>query len=86
MHSVVISVILRICLNDKEIIFSVITNHSKLSFSYRLNELFGSLGFMAYQPLMGYFMPNLVYGLVWLFNGISTFIGYLMPKPVLFNP
>ena len=21
------------------------------------------------------------FGLVWLFNGISTFVGYLMPKP-----
>ena len=43
-----------------------------------------------YTKQMGFFTKR-IYILVSLFNGISTFIGYLMPKPrrtvvVLFNP
>ena len=47
--------------------------------------------FMVYQTFLGHLMPNQIlnnsvqykywFGLVSLFNGISTFVGYLMPKP-----
>ena len=37
--------------------------------------------YMSYKHILLMFLNELRLGLVSLFNGISTFVGYLMPKP-----
>ena len=45
--------------------------------------------YIAYKPFVGYLISLIrrkfsnSFGLVSLFNGVSTFVGYLMPKPSL---